>query len=131
MSTPEHPFAPLSEGSRVEVHDVPGGYLVIPVEPAPGVVELTSTGHAYAAELEDLLQRRDELEDQITAAKAAIQAEMGDAEEATIAGRPAFTWKRHTRRSFDQAAARKLLGPEGTAACQRTTEVRTFRRAGE
>jgi hypothetical protein len=95
------------------------------------VVELTSTGHAYAAELEDLLQQQQDLTDRIADAKAAIQAEMGDAEEATIAGRVAFTWKRHVRRSFDQAAAKKLLGPEGTAACQRAAEVRTFRRAGE
>lgn len=100
-------------------------------EDPPPAVELTSTGHAYAAELEDLLTAREALDNQIEAAKHAIQAEMGEAEVATIGGRPAFTWKRSTRRSFDQAAAKKLLGPAAAAACVRTTEVRTFRRAGE
>ena len=114
------PFSPLSEATAAEEETT---------EPEP--VELTSTGIAYAAELADLEAQRQELDDRIADAKAAIQTEMGDREVATISGRPAFTWKRSTRRTFDQAAAKKLLGPSGTEACQRVTEVRTFRRTGE
>lgn len=135
MTTPAHaPFAALTDSllrREAEASARLDGETHVIGAAQPDAVELDATARAYAAELEDALAARDGLNQLIEECKAAIQRSMGDASEATIDGRPAFTYRRSTRRTFDQATAKRFLSGEQLAACEKATEVRTFRRVTE
>jgi predicted phage-related endonuclease len=57
--------------------------------------------------------------------KASIQDEMGDAETATVNGRPVVRWTKHVRHSLDQKALKKN-SPEVWNQFVTTSFVRRF-----
>jgi predicted phage-related endonuclease len=64
------------------------------LDPIRGQIEILRFVKARKAELKELEDR----------ARAAIEAAMGDAEEGTLDGKVAITWKTAKRRSLDQKA---------------------------
>lgn len=88
------------------------------------VVDLESV-RAPVAVLQWVKQRRAELKELESAARAQVEAAMGEADEGQIDGETVVTWSRSKRRSLDQKAL-KEDHPELVEEYKTTTEVRTF-----
>lgn len=62
-----------------------------------------------------------------TAARAAIELALGEAEVGTVNGAKAVTWTHSVRSSLDTKRLQEDLPPEVLAPYMRVTEVRTFK----
>lgn len=80
---------------------------------------------AQFALLQYVREKKAELSEIESSAKAAIQAALGDAEAGTIDGRIAVTWKNVKRRAVDQQKL-KQLHPEVAEECMTVSESRRF-----
>lgn len=70
-------------------------------------------------------ERKAELKELEDTARAAIEAELGDADEGTLDGHVVVTWKSYKRNALDQKLLRSSY-PEIYESCKRTSEVRRF-----
>jgi len=80
---------------------------------------------AQLALLQHCREKRAEINEIESSAKAAIQAALGDAEAGTVDGRVAVTWKYTKRRAIDQGLL-KQNHPEVAEQCMTVSESRRF-----
>jgi predicted phage-related endonuclease len=80
---------------------------------------------AQFALLQYAKEKKAELNEIESSAKAAIQAALGDAEAGTIDGRIAVTWKVTKRRAIDQGLLKQNY-PEVAEQCMTVSQSRRF-----
>ena len=70
-------------------------------------------------------EKKAEIKEVETAARAAVEAALGDDDTGTMDGHPVITWKFHKRTALDQGFLKQAY-PDLYETCKRTTEVRRF-----
>ena len=78
------------------------------------------------AERDELQRRIKQLDEMGADAEERVQLAMGDAEEAFMDGKPAFTWKKTQQNRLDQKLLKEKF-PRVHEACKRQSEYRTFK----
>ncbi len=90
-------------------------------------MELDDNARRWLAAYTDLGQRIDALREQQAQARANLEAALGDAEEGSVDGQQAVTWKWVESTRIDTRKVRELLPASLREAVQTTSRARVLR----